>query len=710
MHASSQIITKQGHACKVYEVLGHGSTAPPAALLMAIEGVGQFVYQILVPCTCELPWVTCSKYSTPPVKCRCGDSYPFLLSRRHDYEVQKALFLRSGQREPLGSSNMAQRPSTSAGPRLRNEVLLAKTSKMQVKDNMQSRDDSALNVRTEGPGLQHYDAGWRPRPSRAETASPQFKSATAPSASMLTFSSAEIQIGMAIGSPSHEPSDHSTWPSYSPATTTNSLQVMPPPQSRTAISPSEPSPQRTKSRRGRLGGWFKSKKSADLGLSGLDGLGVSAPSLTSSPGASAMDLGRGSALDRSNTSGQGTFPKHKPIIIRSQTAPIASMTSEEVSMSRPVLGRHRGVTDDTSIARAGLVPQPSISFSPAPAEMPPSTYSGNLLDVEIPKYSMERYSVMFGGLLGPQPASSLLARRQATLDRLKTLRDEVAAAEEREVDRLGPRQRPRRVTSPQPTKSPAFSLFPSSAKTGSHAPTTPRKLSPLVRSNTSPALLPSPARATFDDQPTRAPMKRGIASSSPRPAVESPMSVYAEAIVDSQPLKPVIASPEWEMVTFQRGLSPSATSSGGSQSEDTSVSATVTPASSLTPSSRARIESPRDRTMAEEAETALKAAAEVSIARQISISHQQRQLLRPLQRPRLVTTSRSMSSGLTTASSPSAYASPSLDHIKKGARAAHMMPIAATKSSTPTLVVPRETLDSQLLQHRKSAWVVLEAA
>lgn len=54
---------------------------------------------------------------------------------------------------------------------------------------------------------------------------------------------------------------------------------------------------------------------------------------------------------------------------------------------------------------------------------------GPMLDVDIPSIHMERYSIMFGSVL-KQPSSdqssSLLARRQATLDRLKTVNEAIA--------------------------------------------------------------------------------------------------------------------------------------------------------------------------------------------------------------------------------------------------------------------------------------------
>ena len=49
----------------------------------------------------------------------------------------------------------------------------------------------------------------------------------------------------------------------------------------------------------------------------------------------------------------------------------------------------------------------------------------SLLDVDIPDIHMERYSIMFGSVLGKSSnnTSSLLARRQATLDKLKTVNE-----------------------------------------------------------------------------------------------------------------------------------------------------------------------------------------------------------------------------------------------------------------------------------------------
>lgn len=55
--------------------------------------------------------------------------------------------------------------------------------------------------------------------------------------------------------------------------------------------------------------------------------------------------------------------------------------------------------------------------------------NGGLLNVDIPSIQMERYSIMFGSVLqkpNNSTTSSLLARRQATLDRLKTVNEALA--------------------------------------------------------------------------------------------------------------------------------------------------------------------------------------------------------------------------------------------------------------------------------------------
>ncbi|KAL3481439.1 hypothetical protein BJX99DRAFT_219011 [Aspergillus californicus] len=75
---------------------------------------------------------------------------------------------------------------------------------------------------------------------------------------------------------------------------------------------------------------------------------------------------------------------------------------------------------------------------------------GSLLQVEIPTTEMERYSVMFGGLLN-NSRPSLLNRRSKTLD-------DVGISSEELSPPSGPPRR--RATSPTRSRSPNFTLFP----------------------------------------------------------------------------------------------------------------------------------------------------------------------------------------------------------------------------------------------------------
>ncbi|KAL8800355.1 MAG: hypothetical protein Q9182_005249 [Xanthomendoza sp. 2 TL-2023] len=130
---------------------------------------------------------------------------------------------------------------------------------------------------------------------------------------------------------------------------------------------------------------------------------------------------------------------------------------------------------------------------------------GSLLQVEIPKIELDRYSVMFSSLLQPcqqsasnrhptsKGESSFLARRQTDMQELST---EPASSNferpcrKRELS-SGPRP-------PSPDKSPAFSLFPPSPTALGrkyHYPTCER--SPPNRSATNPGAI-SPSKAKFD--------------------------------------------------------------------------------------------------------------------------------------------------------------------------------------------------------------------
>lgn len=132
------------------------------------------------------------------------------------------------------------------------------------------------------------------------------------------------------------------------------------------------------------------------------------------------------------------------------------------------------------------------------------------LHVEIPNVEMERYSVMFGSLLDETQSLSLLARRHGQVGRLTnvgegpgvvrnstapntTCRKLTFVRQVNNYDPGGGLSRPaRRATSPT-TKSPSFSLFPSTSPCSSRCPVKAQlyRPSPLQRAATPPDALSS---------------------------------------------------------------------------------------------------------------------------------------------------------------------------------------------------------------------------
>lgn len=252
----------------------------------------------------------------------------------------------------------------------------------------------------------------------------------------------------------------------------------------------------------------------------------------------------------------------------------------------------------------------------------------SLLQVEIPRVELERYSVMFGDVLEPQmrqskPQPSLLARRQAHLEELHTVT--YPNSEHFDLDLQKPGMRADSMSS-ESSKSPSFSLFPSNPTLSARSPVNKLlpKPSPLSSSVTGPShhLFP------------------------PRPAIKKSKSQDQDHVL--------------VIVHKSEDTPGTPTSHGGQVSSDLSQrSATSTSASFLecaeypsyptiemdppTPtkcarqdflqrafparkSSMKRLASPESN----QGEDSVGTAAEVSVARQISISRRQRQLLVPI--------------------------------------------------------------------------------
>lgn len=189
-----------------------------------------------------------------------------------------------------------------------------------------------------------------------------------------------------------------------------------------------------------------------------------------------------------------------------------------------------------------------------------------------------------------------------------------------------------------------------------------------------------------------------------------------------------VPEPKWEIINPASSASqqaPStASSSVSSQKEFPSSSASSAKTNTTLPSAQSSVHDDSDRSHVDpdnEEDDAVDddilitkdmSPVEASIARQISISRQQRKMLRPLHtgrsNPRLRDTpSRSGMNAAATiagvAKSPSKQSPVQVTLIPK-------ITMAETKSSTPTLIASEVRLDAQLPQNRKSERVVLEAA
>lgn len=660
---------------------------------------------------------------------------------------------------PSISVAMPPRPSTSSGPSAKASVVLGLSDKPSFNKRL-SKDDMFLTSQTGSKrGLRLYRIGVRgglptPEPS-PEMRSPMATSSAIPTRMHTpeSLTSGEIQIGMALGSPSHLPGSYSGWqPRDQPVQSFQSSQAETAWRPQAPLSPeqmplmSAPAPQRQKTQRRKLfGGLFGSKKHAEPAKP-VETISY-APALVSSP--SQQSSHDESIPARSNTVTDRRPLKHKPIIItRSDIEATSDLPPEE---TRNVSSNSIN-TEPTSNP---LQPKDDYSgYTGTAAPYAPSSLGTSgpslFLDVEIPSIKMERYSVMFDSLLNPQGTSALLARRQATLEKLKTINDRIAQEEE---ERRALRQR--RATSPQPIKSPGLALFPRPEAPQGASPLTPRR---LMRSNTSPALLHSPSKPSFErehhhharrerktvtivsprsqdhqrnqagppsheqekSQPSAAetdfrfgPGDSGLTLGSPERAHEGSYlgigiaTTTSNPIPASMPLRPARAEPQWQM------LSPPPSSSIGSTISSTTASRR-SPSSSAS-SIRTHVTRPSVDVDAtdDEAESALKTAVEISIARQISISRQQRTLLHPVKTTN--TPNPAGSAGQPNSASPlpgraggaivglPPRVSPS--NIRKVTLGQNER-VAETRFATPTLVA--ESGEGTMAQNRKSERVVLE--
>ncbi|KAM0185207.1 hypothetical protein ACHAPC_005301 [Botrytis cinerea] len=383
---------------------------------------------------------------------------------------------------------LPQRPSTSGGTKRStgNIPKRAHTVKRETRDDLFFNPLTAHGI--DGPTFYNFPLpSTRPPPSPAVPAMPQmvdplprpYSPDSIKTSRTVKPNVSELEIGMALGSPSHPPEN---WQQGQQSLGMEPVRSLDPMDDMSHYADSVVAPKQKKGRK--WFGLFGSKKEKtptafyQLKSESQQEIPTSDPS---SPETKRTGRSRG----RSTSSKTGK----KPDIKRSQTAPTTPglQPSFQSSTSTSI----RAGTPDIRV-QGPIGVEVLRSYPKVPPE-------GPKLDLALPSVQMERYSVMFGDILQKPSTttSSLLQRRQATLDRLKSV-EEALATKEAELEARTRALTKRRATSPQPNhNSPSFSLFPSTpSRQGNRESSPTREKASLHRSNTSPAAI-SPSRPSF---------------------------------------------------------------------------------------------------------------------------------------------------------------------------------------------------------------------
>ncbi|RYP35621.1 hypothetical protein DL767_003733 [Monosporascus sp. MG133] len=393
----------------------------------------------------------------------------------------------------------------------------------------------------------------------------------------------------------------------------------------------------------------------------------------------------GTKLERSQTLASRKTPRHKPITIRSNTLQYGGDATKE---RQPRLGDNLEQNKDFGslpIARGGSPPLPT----------------GPLLNVEIPTVELERYSVMKQNTSVPGERHRRvlqISRKLAYPLRLLSARRPASRTAFRSPSNPTSDSLPIHERTPPSGQQSSYNHLRDPVKEDArgrltiatlakgreqHSAQRPFRFDPEVSSH----ILESPTDHKEDDGNLKSPEVIRLDPSLSR-AQQAP-------------------EPKWQMMTSPSlplpQQAPSAASLGASswKRSPSSASSSQT-ANSTLPSSQSSMHDEVDPSDAHDSIpiTSDMNPVEASIARQISVSRQQRKLLKPLQVGRSASRQRDNAPKISSDESSSKHG----PEARVGT--APKVAMAETKSSVPTLVVPRE----QLPQNRKSETVVLEAA
>ncbi len=316
-------------------------------------------------------------------------------------------------------NQLLQRPSTSAGPG-------SCFTKRNNAERRETKDDLHFNpLAAHGKRTTFYNfplPGALPTPVTTPRSSPP----PPPKAELVRPSTPDsiesapvnmdppsIEIGMALGSPAHPPTTYQPEPADACHEYIRNSSAERVDGSNDGSLSSPPMLRPKTSRWKTLGGLFGGKKNMQSFYQLQPEL--SQPPLV--PEDHYVHLDENQQSDKSfnycgRTTSERKSKKNKPDMKRANTAPLNFDFADQ--------NLHQNQTPEITLEGGRL-------GDSGPTH---TTDSGVLLDIDIPSIQMERYSIMFSGVLqksgSTTTSSSLLARRQATLDKLKTVNDAIA--------------------------------------------------------------------------------------------------------------------------------------------------------------------------------------------------------------------------------------------------------------------------------------------
>lgn len=310
--------------------------------------------------------------------------------------------------------HLPERPSTSAGP-------ASTFSKRRNAEKRETKDDLHFNpLAAHGVGTTFYNfplPGSLPTPASSPISphhpafrKPQVTRPSTPESMEIAPTKMNVlqtEIGMALGSPQHPPT---AWQQVPMDRYTDS-----PDHVEDDFNNSAPVKHKT-SKWKILGGLFGGKKHESQPTAFYQ---VQPETSQQAPINHGFDFGepatsseKPKSRSRGRTNSSARKTKHKPEMSRSNTVPNVPLRFDLDGSSR----QQQTGTPEITIDGGNLV-----------YDGPRSTQKGaGLLNVDIPSVQMDRFSVMFNGIVASSAtekssqSSSLLARRQATLDKLKT--------------------------------------------------------------------------------------------------------------------------------------------------------------------------------------------------------------------------------------------------------------------------------------------------